>query len=245
MRNKRFSEFFVSIFAVFVFAGVLSSNVLFGGSNIRGYISGKEALDRLVSGNERFASDKMQKLAYAKGRKELLNGQGPFAVIVSCSDSVAPPESIFDAGLGDLFVLRTAGNVLGRTDMGSLEYGVKELKCPLLVVMGHEKCDEVATTFDALESGEKIEGNMASVLEKIVPAIEGTERGSLSEPMYIEAAINTNIKNVIRGILEQSEVTKKLLISGKLDIVGGKYSLETGIFEIIVTPEQSMEMIKK
>src|SRR5678816_4607625 len=119
-----------------------------------------EALQRLLEGNQRYAANKSIDLNESQSRRvEMAKGQNPFATIFSCVDSRVPPELIFDRGLGDLFVIRTAGHVIDQAVLGSLEYGVEELKIPLLMVLGHEKCGAVKATIDTIASGGEAPGS--------------------------------------------------------------------------------------
>jgi carbonic anhydrase len=142
----------------------------------------EEALTRLIEGNLRFASGASKPInETAERRVKVAERQRPFATIFSCVDSRVPPELVFDRGLGDLFVIRTAGNVVDSAVMGSLEYGAYELEIPLLLVLGHKKCGAVKATIETLASKGKAEGSIAYLVEAIRPAVEG-EKMALVEP---------------------------------------------------------------
>jgi carbonic anhydrase len=188
-----------------------------------------EAKQILIEGNQRFVSNKLQKKDFSIKRREELyeHGQNPFAIIVTCSDSRVPPEIIFDQGLGDLFVIRVAGNVMDEVTMGSVEYAVEELDCPLVIVMGHEKCGAVK---DAMES-DKADEDIQIIVDKIKPSIKKLKDKIPENQMY-EAVITQNIRESVRE-LKQSKVLSSHTGSSSLDILAAKYYLETGKVEFI------------
>lgn len=183
-------------------------------------ITGQEALDRLVEGNARFASDKTaQTESLKKRRLETKENQEPFAIILGCSDSRVPPEVIFDQGYGDLFVARVAGNVAGEIEVESIEYGALYLKAPLLLVLGHESCGAVS----AVVSG----------MTKDIPAI-----AALIEPAVKEAkgdlikAIKDNVKLVVSQ-LKNNPALKELVEKKQLMVRGGFYNFHSGKVELL------------
>lgn len=204
---------------------------------------GSSVWDALVEGNKRFVQDKSMHRSYSETREKLTKGQKPPVTIVTCSDSRVSPERVFDQGLGDVFVIRTAGNVLDPVDLGSIEYGVEHLHCPLLIIMGHESCGAVTATVDAVESGAHIEGNIAAIVDAITPAVENTPRNGMSKKAYVEECVASNVSNVIKNLLERSEITAHLVSSGKLQIVGAKYMLSTGEVKIIKNAQQTLSML--
>lgn len=154
-------------------------------------------------------------------QRELIDGQHPHAELLSCADSRVPPEIVFDQGLGDLFVVRVAGNVATDTEIGSLEYGAEHLHIPLLVVLGHESCGAVT----AAVQGGKAEGHLAALLNLIKPAVEQS-RGVSGDP--VANAVRTNVQMVVQQLRSSTPILSELVAHGKLKIVGGVYSLETG-----------------
>ena len=154
-------------------------------------------------------------------QRELIAGQHPHAEILSCADSRVPPEIVFDQGLGDLFVVRVAGNVATDTEIGSLEYGAEHLHIPLLVVLGHESCGAVTA---AVQGGEA-EGHIATLVSLIKPAVDKS-RGLPGDP--VANAVRSNVQMVVRQLRSSTPVLSDLVAHGKLKIVGGVYSLETG-----------------
>lgn len=220
---KRF-RVFMALFVVIVFSGLV-----YAGS------AGDEAVQKLMDGNKRFVSSKLMKkdLGDTK-RKELLKGQKPFATIITCSDSRVPPELIFDQGLGDIFIIRVAGNVVDPIELGSIEYGVEHLHTPLLFLLGHEKCGAVTATIEA--KGEP-EGNIGAIVKKIMPAAEKAKKKGGTKDEVLETAIKENVKNVYKDIMKKSSIVSHLVKEGKLKIVGGEYMLSTGKVEMIELPK--------
>jgi carbonic anhydrase len=180
------------------------------------------ALAELKAGNEHHVRHQYQHPRETAARqRELVAGQHPHAEILSCSDSRVPPEIIFDQGLGDVFVVRVAGNVATDTEIGSLEYGAEHLHTPLLVVLGHESCGAVTA---AVEGGEA-EGHIASLVNLIKPAVEKSRELPGDK---VSNAVRVNVAMVVDQLRASNPVLAKLVAQGKLKIVGGVYSLETG-----------------
>jgi carbonic anhydrase len=185
------------------------------------------AFNELVAGNKRFASQKT--LGANRGTfrlREVAQGQKPFAAILGCADSRVPSEIIFDQGLGDLFVVRVAGNVATSEEIGSLEYGTLVLGAKVLLVLGHEKCGAVKAAVD----GKPVPGRIGSILEHIQPAVASTSARSSDR---LKDATIANIKNQI-AILKNSSVIAELVATNKLKIVGGFYDLDTGLITTVV-----------
>lgn len=178
----------------------------------------EEALKLLEEGNIRFLSDKSElRNINSERRNELKNGQSPYAVIVSCSDSRVTPTTIFNAGLGEIFDIRIAGNIVDDYALGSIEYGVEHLHSPLIVVIGHESCGAVTATYNSVVKGEKVSGNIEDIIEKIEPNInpDGT----------VDDGIKANIESVVKEISED-DVIKKLINEGKVKVIGAYYNLD-------------------
>ncbi|MFX4261020.1 carbonic anhydrase [Pelotomaculum propionicicum] len=190
-----------------------------------GNISGNEALQLLKDGNKRFTTGNPAVKDTGKARRDELvsKGQKPFAIIVTCSDSRVPPELIFDQALGDLFVIRTAGNVVDPIAVGSIEYGVEHLGSPLLVVMGHEKCGAVQATVD----GGEAPGSIAAIVSKIAPSAEKARAAGASGSDLYEKCCLENIKATIDEIKE-SHIVKHFIKDGHLTVIGAKYHLGSG-----------------
>ena len=185
-------------------------------------IDGRQALQRLLEGNERFtASRALHPHQTPERRTELTAGQQPFAVVVGCSDSRIPPEVIFDLGLGDIFVIRTAGNVLDDVGLGSLEYAVEHLHVPLILVLGHEHCGAVTS---AVQEGE-VHGHLSSILKAIQPAVDQakTEPGDV-----LDNAIKANVARIVDQIKTTAPILSRAAQEGDVDVVGAYYHLDSG-----------------
>lgn len=188
-------------------------------------MTANEALTLLLEGNERYAN--MQS-SYPdqtiERRNEVAGGQHPFAIIFGCVDSRVPPELVFDQGLGDLLVIRTAGHVIGDAALGSIEFGVEELGIPLIVVLGHEKCGAVAATITAVEQNIVAHDKIQTLVDHIKPAVEQARNqpGDLCHN-----AILSNIELVV-NTLKETPLLQEFVEKGKLTIVGACYELETG-----------------
>jgi carbonic anhydrase len=195
-----------------------------------------EALDRLIEGNKRFVSDKRisDALTSRVNLKELAAGQEPFAVVLGCSDSRVPAEIVFDQGLGDLFVIRVAGNIVAPSTIGSVEFAAERTAARLVVVMGHTLCGAIeATLEEILRPGENQSPNLRAIVNRIRPSIEAlllTESGRDKETLMREA-VRANIRASVDHLKQGSEILKHLIRNEDLLIVGAEYSLETGIVE--------------
>ncbi len=189
-----------------------------------------DALSKLVDGNKRFVSGNLQlKDLSGERRKELSKGQHPSAIVVACSDSRVPPEIIFDQGLGDVFVIRVAGNVLDPVSVGSIDYAAEHLHAPLIIVLGHDNCGAVKA---ALEAKEKTADNIGAVIRKILPAVKkATERGGSKEDI-LNNAIRENVMVQQKYLLRKSAIVRNLIASGNLKIVTGIYHIESGEIEL-------------
>ncbi|MBL0388409.1 carbonic anhydrase [Tumebacillus sp. ITR2] len=190
------------------------------------------ALQVLVDGNERFASGHLShpKNLIAR-RHEIAPKQHPIAFVLSCSDSRVPPELVFDQGLGDLFVSRVAGHVLGDEVMGSMEYAVEHLDVPLIVVLGHERCGAVQAAVDALEKGTQPSGHIRSLVKRITPAVKTAQQSHPSD--LVEASVRANVQRVVDEIKASHPQYAKRIHERKFRIVGARYDLETGKVELL------------
>jgi len=186
-----------------------------------------EALARLKEGNARFVSGHarfptMQKEVLA----ELVKGQQPYATVLGCSDSRVPPELLFDAGFGELFVIRVAGNVLGPSIAGTLQYAGAHLHTPLFVVLGHEGCGAVEAAIAAKFHGARHKSRIALLLENIVPALDDLDR-TLPPAALLSAAVEANVRRTLRELLESPE-GKARAAQGDVTLVGAICDLATG-----------------
>lgn len=198
-----------------------------------------EALKRLQEGNQRFV-DRQRKIP-ERMPEDLADGQAPFAVILGCSDSRVPAEIVFDQGLGDLFVIRVAGNIVAPTQIGSVEFAAVQLGTPLVVVLGHGKCGAIAAALDEMKQPVGAgSSNLLSIVQRIEPAIKPLmERGPWDDQAKLtEAAVRANVRASVQQLKAGSRLLEELLESGKLAIVGAQYELETGRVEFIDMPAE-------
>src|SRR6516165_1832166 len=210
-----------------------------------------EALSRLKEGNGRFTAGNAQhphasaeersymaKNSYenagmislgmtseqaAKRRAELIKSQHPFAIILSCSDSRVPPEIVFDEGLGDLFVVRVAGNIIDNHALGSIEYGVDILGARLIVVLGHQSCGAVDAALKTVAAKGKAPGHIQSLVKAIKPVVDSTPKGDL------DTMIKANVKHVVDALRSSTPILKAKVDAGEVQVIGGYYTLEAGV----------------
>lgn len=204
-------------------------------------ISTSEALKRLQDGNRRFVEDSRNpeaRIGEAR-RSALVDGQTPFATILGCSDSRVPAEIVFDQGLGDLFVIRVAGNIVAPSQIGSVEFAAGQLGVQLVVVLGHSKCGAVHATLEELaRPTESRSPNLASIVDRIRPSVLPLmESQPEADPDSImPQAIRANIRAAANQLRHGSEILEKLILQNKLQVVGAEYSLETGVVEFFDGP---------
>ncbi len=186
--------------------------------------SASEIWNSLMAGNRRFVEGKPQERNLVSLRRKLVSAQSPKAIILSCSDSRVGPELIFDQGLGDIFVVRTAGNVADAVALGSIEYAVEHLHSPVLVVLGHQKCGAV----NAACSGEKMPStNLDAIVEKIDPAVTRAKTYAKPDDL-LESAIKENVHQSAHDLLANSEIIRHAVESGKLTMIEAEYELDSG-----------------
>lgn len=196
-----------------------------------GGVSPDEALHRLLEGNRRFVRSRMfHPNESAERRTKLASGQAPFAAILGCADSRVPPELVFDHGLGDLFVVRVAGNIVEDAGSGSFEYTVEHLGTPLIVVLAHERCGAVTAAAQALESGAEAPGHIAELVRKLKPAVEKTKGQSGDK---IDNAVRENAKRMAAELAGLEPILKEKVDQGKLKVVAMRYDLDTGEVEVL------------
>ncbi len=186
------------------------------------------ALAALKQGNRNFLSGRgARPVLSARRRFEIARAQYPIAVLVSCSDSRVPPELLFGRGLGELFIIRNAGNTIDTTAMGSLEYAVAELNVPLVVVMGHERCGAVGAAVAVVEKGATFPGSIGNMVEPIVPAVLDARRQN--PPDLLDASVRANVRRTVTRLREFSEpMVLDRIRAGRLRIVGARYDLDDG-----------------
>ena len=194
--------------------------------------TGDDALERLLAGNARFAADRKLNDGHGTDRRaELAAGQQPWAVIVGCADSRVPPDVIFDAGLGDLFVVRVAGNTaVDPFVLGSVEYALAHLGSPLVLVLGHEGCGAVAGAVAVATEGATEPGSIGEVIAPIVPVVEGVVEAEPELPAteLVDRAVRANVVAAIADLTARSPVVAERLEAGEVKVVGAEYMLASG-----------------
>ncbi len=192
------------------------------------------ALDLLKEGNKRFVSNLKVNRNLLQQANETSDGQHPFAVILSCIDSRTSAELIFDQGLGDIFSVRIAGNIINEDILGSMEFGCKVAGSKIIVVLGHTKCGAVKGACDHVEMG-----NLTALLTKIRPAVDDEiqtkENRNSGNALFVENVASINVKRTVKSIMERSPILKEMIESGQIGIAGGTHDISTG--EVTFYPE--------
>ena len=199
-------------------------------------IPAREALALLREGNRRFIAEVRSddSLTSRTRRMSLTDGREPFAIILGCSDSRVPAELIFDQGLGDLFVIRVAGNIVAPSQVGSVEFAAARFGTRLVVVLGHSRCGAVSATLEELRTPTEVQSkNMRSIVERLRPAVEGLLATELrhDESALVAAAVRANIRASVDHLRHGSEILERLIEHDGLIVVGAEYSLETGVVD--------------
>jgi len=199
-------------------------------------IPGLEALERLRAGNRRFVSGvrSLDSLMSQTRRSDLVAGQEPFAVILGCSDSRVPVEIVFDQGLGDLFVIRVAGNVVAPSQIGSVEFAAERFGTRLVVILGHTRCGAVQATLEELQRPtENQSRNLRSIVDRIRPSVEALLAAEFHHDAEALArhAVRANVRVSASSLRHGSEVLERLIQNEGLLVVGAEYSLESGVVD--------------
>lgn len=196
----------------------------------------EEALGLLKSGNNQFIQGSVNLNVTEASRKDLAeNGQKPHTVVITCSDSRVPPELIFNSGLGEIFVIRTAGNVVGDYEIGSVEYAVDHLESPLVLVMGHTQCGAVDAAIDGHASG-----HIEDILEEITPSVTKAKQQASESEKIADLAQDLNVENSVDRLMS-SDIISRLVRDGKVTIQGCKYDIETGTVRYFDAPQAGGE----
>ena len=205
-------------------------------------VSAIEALDRLRQGNQRFVTGEgVRDIGFTHSRgKALVDNQDPFAIILGCSDSRVPAELVFDQGLGDLFVIRVAGNIVMPSQIGSVEFAAEQFGTKLVVVLGHSQCGAVLATLDELKQhSEARSPNLRHIVDAIRPSVEDLfeqvpcgQDGTHSEQL-VQASVRANIRASVDRLRHGSEILETLIRDERLKVVGAEYSLETGVVHFL------------
>ena len=195
-------------------------------------ISPQQALERLRSGNQRYTDSQSSRNiinASTSDRLEEVSGsQTPFAVILGCADSRVPPEIVFDQGLGDLFVVRVAGNIATAAEIGSIEFAVSKFGSPLVVVLGHSNCGAIAATIEHAASPGDLSVGLQSIVGQISPVIAGL-RDESGDDDLMARAVDANVEATVAQLTNNSEIIMNLCEADKLMVTGGRYDLDSGL----------------
>lgn len=197
-------------------------------------VTAPEALQNLLDGNKLYVENRLNacKENQTARREGLAKGQKPYAIILSCSDSRVSPEIVFDKALGEIFVIRVAGNISDQVVLGSIEYAVEHIGAPLIMVLGHERCGAVTA---AVKAKGAVEGNIGAIVKTIAPAVlqAKKEAKGKSEAELVEAAVNSNVRLVVQTLAKKSPIIASFQKEGKVKIVAAKYDLDDGIVSLI------------
>jgi carbonic anhydrase len=200
-------------------------------------ISAREALELLQDGNRRFVAERQRDARVgATRRNELTERQEPFAIVLGCSDSRVPAEIVFDQGLGDLFVIRVAGNIVAPSQIGSVEFAAEQFQTRLVVVLGHSGCGAVLATIDQLNRPvEKQSRNLRAIVDRVRPSVEPLLATPLrDDPQALVAnAVRANVRASVSNLRHGSEILEQLIERDGLLVIGAEYSLETGVVEFL------------
>jgi len=199
-------------------------------------ISARDALEHLREGNRRFASDIRSRdtLTSQMRRKELAAGQEPFAIVLGCSDSRVPAEIVFDRGLGDLFVIRVAGNIVASSQVGSVEFAAARFGTRLVVVLGHSQCGAIQATLEELQRPTVNQSrNLRSIVDRVRPSVEALLATELRHDAdaLVQHAVRANIRASANHLRHGSDILERLIQEDGLLVVGAEYSLKTGVVD--------------
>jgi carbonic anhydrase len=199
-------------------------------------MSAREALEALRQGNRRFVArmDGHEGLVNQPRREDLAQPHRPFAIILGCSDARVPAEIVFDHGLGDLFVIRVAGNIVAPSQIGSIEFAASRFGTPLVVVLGHSQCGAVLATLEELQQpAARQSRNLRSIVDRVRPSVEPLLKTELRHdlPALVQHAVRANVDISVSHLRHGSEVLEGLIAGGRLLVVGAEYYVETGVVE--------------
>jgi carbonic anhydrase len=203
---------------------------------IKNDLTPQQALDQLMAGNERYlnGSSNQSNTPADATRKALVDGQNPVAAVLGCSDSRTPPELIFDAGLGDLFVCRNAGNLLDEAILGSLEYVVAHTGASLIVVMGHSNCGAFGAAVNAFSDPGAYESrNIEDIIQRLLPAVLKARKYGQNDTEWVDAAAKQNVIDSIKKIRSRSRIISEKINHKTVDVIGTWYDLESGKVTIV------------
>jgi carbonic anhydrase len=190
-----------------------------------------QALEKLKKGHSDFLADKpsLKSSRDNARRLEIARGQIPFAVLVGCSDSRVAPELLFGTGLGELFIVRNAGNTIDTVALGSIEYAVQVLGVPLILVLGHERCGAVEAAVSVVEKNTVYPGSIGRMVEPIIPAVlKAKAQGELKDDALLDAAVHENVRRTVQRLRTSEPALVEPMAAGKLRVVGARYDLDDG-----------------
>lgn len=218
-------------------AGGLAFPYAFAAEGKKTDLTPDQALERLRKGNEDFLADKPKVSPQDhKRRMELARGQTPFAVLVGCSDSRVSPELLFDTGLGELFIVRNAGNTVDTVALGSIQYGVLVLGAPLILVLGHERCGAVDAALQVVSKNATFPGSVGQMIEPIIPAVLRAKSASKQKgEELLDECVRENVRRVVTRLRRAEPSLTDALRTGKLKIVGARYDLDDGKVDFFLT----------
>ena len=200
-------------------------------------IEAREALRRLREGNRRFVHDRTGDAATSPSRRrELVDSQEPFAIILGCSDSRVPAEIVFDQGLGDLFVIRVAGNIVAPSQVGSVEFAATRYSTRLVVVLGHSQCGAILATLEELRRPQEDQSrNLRAIVDRVRPSVEALLATELRHDFdaLVREGVRANIRASVNHLRHGSEILEQLIQEEGLRVVGAEYSLETGVVQFL------------
>lgn len=194
-------------------------------------VSPQDVLEKLKEGNERFRNEQTTHHSHigSSRRRELTAGQAPYACILTCADSRTPPEHLFDAGLGDLFVVRNAGNIFEPMALGSFEYAAAHAGCPLGVVLGHTSCGAVGATLDLVRNPDASESpHVDAITRRLLPAVLATVKSGQEDAEWTNAAARKNVENMVLQAKRESPLLSRRIRNGEYMLIGAFYDLESG-----------------
>ncbi len=217
-------------------AASIAAPQVFAAEGKKTTMTADQALAALKEGNAKFLADSPVRAVQGRERRlEIARGQTPFAVLVSCSDSRVPPELLFGRGLGELFIVRNAGNTVDTVALGSIEYAIAVLGVPLIVVLGHERCGAVDAALSVVEKNTVFPGSLNQMIEPILPAALMARSKGLTGEALLDGAVRENVRRVVGRLRNSEPVLMDPIRAGKVKVVGARYDLDDGQVEFFTT----------
>ena len=239
MNNRKHVRLYINRF---VCVAIIASFFIFA-AGAESALTPKEAVKKLKEGNARYLAGKATHPNQSQARrKETAGGQHPFASVLACSDSREPVEIIFDQGIGDIFVIRVAGNVVDTIGIGSLEYGVAHLNIPVILILGHTSCGAVA----AAATDAPVQGSIVPLVEKIIPAVYTAKEKDpkLGGNKLVARATEENVRQSIEELISRSSIIREKMVVGKLQVLGAIYNIESGEIDWLGPHPEQAQLIK-